>query len=81
MGHAACMAMIGNGCKVSVRKYKDKREFGSYRHRCVDNIKMFLRGIVWEDVDSTDLAQSTDKWWVFIVYSVCFLDLRITFSI
>jgi hypothetical protein len=28
----------------------------------VDNIKMYLREILWDGVDWTDLAQDRDKW-------------------
>jgi hypothetical protein len=32
----------------------------------VDNIKMDLRKVGWEVMDSTDLAQDRDQWRVFV---------------
>jgi hypothetical protein len=34
-----------------------KRPLRRSRRRCVDNIKMYLRGIGWDGVDWIDLAQ------------------------
>jgi hypothetical protein len=39
-----------------------KRPLGRPRRRWVDNIKMDLREIGWDGMDSTDLAQDRDPW-------------------
>jgi hypothetical protein len=33
-----------------------------HRRKWDDNIRMDLRGIIWEDVDWMHLAQDRDKW-------------------
>jgi hypothetical protein len=38
-----------------------KRALGRARRRCVDNIKMDLRDIGWDDMDWIDLAKDRDK--------------------
>jgi hypothetical protein len=43
-------------------RQKDKRPLGGPRHRCVDNIKMYLREIGWGGVGLIDLAQDRDRW-------------------
>jgi hypothetical protein len=35
---------------------------GRPRRRCVDNIKMDLREIGWDDIDWIELAQDRDQW-------------------
>jgi hypothetical protein len=39
-----------------------KRPLGRPRRRCVDNIKMDLREIGWDGMDSLDLAEDRDQW-------------------
>jgi hypothetical protein len=39
-----------------------KRPLGRPNHRWVDNIKMGLREIGWNGMDSIDLAQDRDQW-------------------
>jgi hypothetical protein len=39
-----------------------KRPLGRPRHRCLDNIKMDLRVIGWDEVDWIDMAQVRDQW-------------------
>jgi hypothetical protein len=39
-----------------------KRPLGRPRCRCVDNIKMNLREIGWDNIDWIDLAQDRDQW-------------------
>jgi hypothetical protein len=39
-----------------------KRPLGRPIRRWVDNIKMDLRAIGWDDVDCIDMAQDRDKW-------------------
>jgi hypothetical protein len=44
-----------------VGKPEGKRPLGRPRRRRVDNIKMDLREIGWDDVDWIDLAQDRDQ--------------------
>jgi hypothetical protein len=41
---------------------KVKKQLGRQRRKRVDNIKMDLREIVWDDMDWIDLAQDRDQW-------------------
>jgi hypothetical protein len=43
-----------------VRKPEEKRTLGRPRRRCVDNIKMDLREMEWDEVDWIDMAQDRD---------------------
>jgi hypothetical protein len=45
-----------------VEKPEGKRLPGRPRRRWVDNIKMDLREIGWEDMDWIELAQDRDQW-------------------
>jgi hypothetical protein len=45
-----------------VGKPEVKRPMGRPRRRRVDNIKMDLRGIVWDNMDWIDLTQDRDRW-------------------
>jgi hypothetical protein len=45
-----------------VGKPEGKRPLGRPRRRWVDNIKMDLREIGWDDMDWIDLAQDRDQW-------------------
>jgi hypothetical protein len=40
----------------------ESQPLGRPRGRWVDNIKMDLREIGWNDMDSIDLAQDRDQW-------------------
>jgi hypothetical protein len=42
--------------RILVRKTEEKRPLGRLRCRWVDNIKMDLREIGWDDMDWIDLA-------------------------
>jgi hypothetical protein len=44
-----------------VGKPEGKRPLGRPRRRWVDNIKIDLREIVWDDMDWIDLTQDMDK--------------------
>jgi hypothetical protein len=57
-----------------VGKPEGKRSQGRPRRRWVDNIKMDLREIGWDDVDWIDRAQDRDQWRA-LVYTV--LNLRV----
>jgi hypothetical protein len=43
-------------------KPEGKRPLGRPRRRWVDNIKMDLGEVGWDDVDRIDLAQDRNKW-------------------
>jgi hypothetical protein len=45
-----------------VGKPEGKRPLGRPRRRWVDNIKMDLREIGWDCMDSIELAQDRDQW-------------------
>jgi hypothetical protein len=45
-----------------VGKPEGKRPLRRPRRRWVDNIKMGLREIGWDDMDCIDLAHDTDQW-------------------
>jgi hypothetical protein len=45
-----------------VGKPERKRPLGRPRRRWVDNIKMDLREMGWNDVDWIDMAQDRDQW-------------------
>jgi hypothetical protein len=44
-----------------VGKREGKRPLGSPRRRWVDNIKMDLRDMGWDNIDWIDLAQDVDQ--------------------
>jgi hypothetical protein len=46
--------------RILVGKLEDKR------HRCVNNIKVDLRQIGWDDVDWIDPVQDRDQWWALV---------------
>jgi hypothetical protein len=48
-----------------VGKSEGRRPLGRPSRRWEDNIKMYLKAIVWED-DWIDLSQDRDKWWDFV---------------
>jgi hypothetical protein len=49
-GHVARMGEKRNAYRILVEKPEGKRPLGRLRRRWVDNIKMDLREIVWDDV-------------------------------
>jgi hypothetical protein len=49
-----------NAYKILMGKPQGKRLLGSPGRRCVDNIKMDLRGMGWDGMDWIDLAQDSD---------------------
>jgi hypothetical protein len=50
-----------NAYRVLVGKPEGKRPMGRPRSRWVDNIKMYLRDITWDDMDWIDLVQDRDQ--------------------
>jgi hypothetical protein len=65
-GHVARMGEKRNAYRILVGKPEGKRPLGRPRRRGVDNIKMDLREIGWDDVDWIDLAQDRDQWRAFV---------------
>jgi hypothetical protein len=51
-----------NAYRVLVGKPEGKRPLGREKSRWVDNTKIGLRGIGWDDMDCTDLAQDRNQW-------------------
>jgi hypothetical protein len=51
-----------NAYRILVGKPEGRRPLGRPRRRWVDNIKMDLREIGWDDVHWVDLAQDRDQW-------------------
>jgi hypothetical protein len=51
-----------NEYRIMVENPEGKRPLGRPRRRRVDNIKMDLREIGWDGMDSIDLAQDRDQW-------------------
>jgi hypothetical protein len=54
-----------NACRTLVGNPEGKRPLGRSRCKWVDNNKMDLREIVWDDMDSIDLAQDRNQWRAF----------------
>jgi hypothetical protein len=46
-----------HACVILIGKPEGKRPLGKPRHKGVDNIKMDLGEIVWDDIERTDLAK------------------------
>jgi hypothetical protein len=55
-----------NGYRILVVKPEGKRSLGRPRRRWVDNIKIDLREVGWDDMDWIDLAQDRDQWRVLV---------------
>jgi hypothetical protein len=51
-----------NAYRILGGKADRERPLGRPRRRCVDNIKMDLREIGWDDIDWIVLAQDKGKW-------------------
>jgi hypothetical protein len=52
--------------RLFVGKPGGKRPLGRPRRRWVDNIKMDLGEVGWDDVDWTGLAQDRNRWRVLV---------------
>jgi hypothetical protein len=55
-----------NAYRILVGKSEGKRPLGRPRRRWVNNIKMNLREIGWDDVNWIDLAQDRDRWRAYV---------------
>jgi hypothetical protein len=51
-----------NAYRILVGKPEGKRPLGRPRRGWVDNVKMDLREIGWDDMDWIDMAQNRDQW-------------------
>jgi hypothetical protein len=51
-----------NSYMILVGEPEEKTLLGRPRYRCVNNIKMNLRGIGWDGMGRIDLAQDRDQW-------------------
>jgi hypothetical protein len=60
--HVARMEGKRNTCRLLVGKPEGKRPLRRPRRRCVDNIRMDLRGVGRGDVDWIGLAQDRNRW-------------------
>jgi hypothetical protein len=65
-GHVAQMGEKRNAYGILVGKTEGKRPLGRPRCRWVDNTKIDLSGIGWDDMDWIDLAQDRDHWRVLV---------------
>jgi hypothetical protein len=61
-GHVARMGEKINAYRILVGNPEGKRPLGRPRRRWVDNIKMDLREVEWDDMDWIDLVQDKDQW-------------------
>jgi hypothetical protein len=55
-----------NAYRILVRKLEGKGPLGRPRRRWVDNIKMDLKEIGWDDVGWIDVAQDRGQWSVLV---------------
>jgi hypothetical protein len=56
------MGETRNAYRILVGKPEGKIPLGRPRHRWLDNIKMDLREIGWDDMDWFKLVQDRDQW-------------------
>jgi transcription termination factor 2 len=61
-GHVARMGETRNAYRILVGKPEVKKPLGRPRRRWVDNIKIDLRAIGWDDMGCNDLAEDRDHW-------------------
>jgi hypothetical protein len=64
--HKALMGDKRNLLRVLVHKSSGNRLFGIPRHRWEDNVRMYLKDIKWNDMESIYLAENRDKWWAVV---------------
>jgi hypothetical protein len=56
-----------NAYRILVGKPEVKRSLGRPRRRRVDNIKIDLKEIGWDDMDWMDLAQDMYQWRALVI--------------
>jgi hypothetical protein len=61
-GHVARTGETTIAYRILVGKLEGKRPIGRPRRRWVDDIKMDLREIGWDDMDLIELAQERGQW-------------------
>jgi hypothetical protein len=59
-GHVARMGEKRNAYRMLVGTPDGKRPLGRPRHKCVDNIKMDLRELGWDDMEWIEWAEDRD---------------------
>jgi hypothetical protein len=64
--HVALIAEKRNAYRLLVEKLEGKRLLGRPRRRRVDNIRMDLGEVGWDDVDWIGLAQNRNRWRVLV---------------
>jgi hypothetical protein len=62
MGHVARIGEKRNAYRLLVGKQEGRRPLGRPRRRWLDNIKMDLVEVGWDDADWIGLAQDGDRW-------------------
>jgi hypothetical protein len=62
VGFVARMGEKRKAYRILLGKPKGKRPLGRRRRRWVDNIKINIREIGWDDMDWIDLAQDRYQW-------------------
>jgi hypothetical protein len=55
-----------NAYSILVGKPEGRRQLGRPRRRWVDNVKIHVRVIGWDDMDWIDLAQDRYQWRVLV---------------
>jgi hypothetical protein len=65
-GHVERMGEKRNAYTILVGKPEGKKPLGRPRRRWMDSIKMDLREIGWDGIDSIDVAQDRNQWRVLV---------------
>jgi hypothetical protein len=66
-GYVAQMGVKRNAYRILVGKSEGKSPPGRPRGRWVDNIKIYLRDIGWDDTDWINLPHDKGQWRVFVI--------------
>jgi hypothetical protein len=61
-GHVARMGEMRNVYSIFVRNPRGRKPLGRPRRRWKDNIRMYLRKVVWDGVDWIHVTQDRDQW-------------------
>jgi hypothetical protein len=60
--HVSCLEEMKCTCNFLVEKPEGKRLFGWPRYRWVNNIKMDLKKLRWEELDWIHFTQDSNQW-------------------